>query len=42
MGTEGFIRKSDEPLQLPPLHSSMDLAESTAHTAQEKHGFPIL
>lgn len=42
MGTEGFIRKSDEPLQLPPLHSSMDLAESTAHAAQEKHGFPIL
>lgn len=40
--TERFTYKSDEPLQLPPLHSGMDQAESTAHAAKEKDGFPIL
>lgn len=42
MDTERFIYKSDEPVQLSPLHSGMDLAESTAHAAKEKDGFPIL
>jgi len=42
MDTEGFMCKSDEPLQLSPSHSAMDLAESTAHAAKEKDGFPIL
>lgn len=37
-----FICKSDELLQLSPLHSSTDVVKSTAQAAKEKNGFPIL